>query len=51
MRTMITSVVVSVLLGGFTGSAAQLPPDILADSYLLRAEQADFAMGNTLWSS
>ena len=40
MRTMITSVLVSVLLGGFTGAAAQLPPDILADSYLLRAEQA-----------
>ena len=40
MRTMITSVAVSVLLGGFSASAAQLPPDIIADSYLLRAEQA-----------
>ena len=28
MRTMITSVLVSVLLGGFTGAAAQLPPEI-----------------------
>ena len=40
MRTMIRSVLVSVLLGGFSASAAQLPPDIIADSYLLRAEQA-----------
>ena len=40
MRTMITSVAVFVLLGGFSASAAQLPPDIIADSYLLRAEQA-----------
>ena len=40
MRTMIRSVLVAVLLGGFSASAAQLPPDIIADSYLLRAEQA-----------
>ena len=40
MRRMITSVVVSVLLGGFTVVAAQLPPDILADAYLLRVEEA-----------
>ena len=40
MRRMITGVVVSVLLGGFTVAAAQLPPDIMADSYLLRVEQA-----------
>ena len=40
MRTMIRSVLVAVLLGGLSASAAQLPPDILADSYLLRAEQA-----------
>ena len=40
MRRIISSVAVSVLLGGFTGAAAQLPPDILADSYLLQAEQA-----------
>ena len=40
MRTVITNVVVSVLLGSFTGAAAQLPPEIMADSYLLRVEQA-----------
>ena len=40
MRRMIMSVVVSVLLGGFTVVAAQLPPDIMADAYLLRVEQA-----------
>ena len=40
MRTMIMSGVVSVLLGGLAVAAAQLPPDIMADSYLLRAEQA-----------
>ena len=40
MPRMIASVVVSVLLGGFTGVAVQLPPEILADSYLLRLEQA-----------
>ena len=39
MRTMITSVVVAVLLGGFTGAAAQLPPEIMADRYLVRAER------------
>ena len=39
MRTMTASVVVSVLLGGFTVAAAQLPPEIMADSYLLQAEQ------------
>ena len=39
MRTMITSVVVSVLLGGFTVAAAQLPPEIMADFYLLQAER------------
>ena len=37
---MTASVVVSVLLGGFTGAVAQLPPEIMVDSYLLRAEQA-----------
>ena len=40
MRTMIQSVLVSVLLGGFTVVAAQLPPDIMVDRYLLKAEQA-----------
>ena len=39
MRTMIQSVVVSILLGGFTGAAAQLPPEITVDRYLLQAEQ------------
>ena len=47
LRRMITSVVVSVLWGGFTMVAAQLPPEIMADRYLLQAEQAvrdqDFA--------
>ena len=40
MRRMITSVFVSVLLGAFTVVAAQLPPEIMADAYLLQAEQA-----------
>ena len=39
MRTVITNVVVSVLLGSFTGAAAQLPPEIMADRYLVEAEQ------------
>ena len=39
MRTMIASVAVSILLGGFTVGAAQLPPDIMVDRYLLQAEQ------------
>ena len=39
MRTMITSVVVSVLLGGFTVAAAQLPPEIMMDRHLLQAER------------
>ena len=30
---------VSVLLGGFPGAAAQLPPEIMADFYLLQAER------------
>ena len=43
MRTMIQSVVVLVLLvllGGFTVAAAQLPPEVQADAYLLEVEQA-----------
>ena len=40
MRGVIRSVVVLVLLGCFTGVAAQLPPEIIANSYLLRVEQA-----------
>ena len=39
MRTMIASVVVSILLGGVTVGAAQLPPEIMVDRYLLQAEQ------------
>ena len=39
MRSMTTSVVVSVLLGGFTVAAAQLPPNIVADRELVRAER------------
>ena len=38
MRRMITSVVVAVLLGGFTLVAvAQLLPEIMADRYLCRS--------------
>ena len=40
LRRMTASVFVYVLLGGFSGAAAQLPSDIMLDSYLLRAEQA-----------
>ena len=40
MPTIISSVVVSILLGSFTMAAAQLPPEIMADSYLLQVEQA-----------
>ena len=39
MRTMIQSVVVAVLLGGFTMVAAQLPPEIMVDRYQVRAER------------
>ena len=39
MRRVISSFVVAVLLGGFTGATAQLPPGIMADAYLLQAEQ------------
>ena len=39
MQRMIGSAAVSVLLGGFTGAAAQLPPEITVDRYLLQAEQ------------
>ena len=40
MRTRILSLLIVVLLLGATPSVAQLPPEILADSHLLRAEQA-----------
>ena len=39
MRRMIMSVVVSVLLGGFTVAASQLPPEIMADRLLVQAER------------
>ena len=40
MRTMIPSLLILFLLSGATLVRAQLPPEILADSHLLRAEQA-----------
>ena len=40
MRTMMPSLLILFLLSGATPAVAQLPPDIIADSYLLRAEQA-----------
>ena len=39
MREVIRSVLVLVLLGFFTVVAAQLPPEVMADRYLLRAER------------
>ena len=39
MRGLIGSVLVAVLLGGFTEAVAQLPPEILADRYLVQAER------------
>ena len=39
MRGVIGSVLVAVLLGTLTAAAAQLPPEIMADRYLLRAER------------
>ena len=39
MRGVIGSVVVSIFLGGFTGVAAQLPPEIMADRYLVQVER------------
>ena len=40
MRRLISSIFVYVLLGGFTVAASQLPPEIMADRYLLQAERA-----------
>ena len=40
MQRVIGSVVVSVLLRGFTVAVAQLPPEVQADAYLLEVEQA-----------
>ena len=39
MRGLIGSVLVAVLLGSFTEAAAQLPPEIMADRYLVQAER------------
>ena len=39
MRGVISSVVVSVFLGSFTMAAGQLPPEIMMDRYLLRADR------------
>ena len=39
MRTMITSILIPVLWAGFTGAFAQLPPEIMVDRYLLRADR------------
>ena len=39
MQRMISSGFVSVLLGGFTVVAAQLPPEITVDRYLLQPEE------------
>ena len=40
MRGMIGSVLVLVSMGFFTVAAAQLPPEILLDSYMLQVQQA-----------
>ena len=39
MQRITTSILILVLLGVFTVVAAQLPPEILVDRYLLRAER------------
>ena len=39
MRETVGSVLVAVLMGGFAVGVAQLPPEIVADSYLVRAER------------
>ena len=39
MREVIRSFFIAVLLGFFTVASAQLPPEIMADAYLLQAEQ------------
>ena len=40
MRAMLPMILIPVLLLGVTPALAQLPPEILADAHLLRAEQA-----------
>ena len=39
MRETVGSVLVAVLMGGFAVGAAQLPPEIMADRYLVEAEK------------
>ena len=39
MRRIISSVAVSIVFGGFTVAAAQLPPEIMMDRYLVRVER------------
>ena len=39
MRETVGSVLVAVLMGGFSVGVAQLPPEIVADSYLVEAEK------------
>ena len=39
MRKVIKSFFIIVLLGFFTVASAQLPPEIMADKYLIHAEQ------------
>ena len=40
MQRMIRSIFILCLLGSFTVVSAQLPPEIRADAYLLKAEQS-----------
>ena len=40
MRNIIRSFFIAVLLGFFTIALAQLPPEIMADAYLLQVEQS-----------
>ena len=39
MRGVVGSVLIAVSLGSFTEAAAQLPPEIMADRYLVQAER------------
>ena len=39
MRETVGSVLVAMLLGGFAAGSAQLPPEIMADRYLVEAEK------------
>ena len=39
MRQMITGFFISALLGLFVAASAQLPPEVIADKYLVQAEQ------------